>query len=178
MTIEETGLKGCFILKPEVYRDERGYFLETFNQSKFEKITGQKINFIQDNQSSSRYGTIRGLHFQTGHFAQAKLIRVISGRVLDVAVDLRKDSPTYGRWFGIELSENNFLQLFIPRGFAHGFSVLEDDSVIAYKCDQFYHKAAEAGIHYQDPGLKIDWKIPEADRILSERDKALPFYFS
>lgn len=175
MTIEETGLKGCFVWKPEVYRDERGYFVETFNQSRFEKMTGQKADFVQDNQSCSQYGTIRGLHFQTGEFAQAKLIRAISGRVLDVAVDLRKESTSYGHWFGIELSGDNFLQLFIPRGVAHGFSVLEDNSVIAYKCDRFYHKSAESGIHYLDPALKINWKIPEADRILSERDKLLPF---
>lgn len=174
MDFRETPLKDCFILEPEVFQDSRGYFFESFNQKKFEKETGQKAHFIQDNQSRSSYGVIRGLHFQNGAFAQAKLIRVIYGKVYDVAVDLRENSPTFRQWFGMELSSENNLQLYMPRGFAHGFSVLEDNSVIAYKCDQYYHKAAEGGINYLDSSLKIDWKIPKAQQILSERDLLLP----
>lgn len=174
MNFQETSLKDCFILKPNVYQDGRGYFFESFNQKLFEKLTGQTGHFVQDNQSCSSYGVIRGLHFQSGKYAQAKLIRVISGKVYDVAVDLREDSPTFRRWFGMELNSHDHQQLYIPRGFAHGFSVLADNTVIAYKCDQLYNKASEGGIHFRDPSLNIDWKIPASHQILSDRDKELP----
>lgn len=175
MTITKTNLPDCLILEPAVFRDNRGYFFESFNQETFQKLSGQLVNFVQDNQSCSGYGVIRGLHYQTGAYEQAKLIRVISGKVWDIAVDLRPESPTHGQWTGIELSGQNNRQLFIPRGFAHGFSVLENDTVLAYKCDNYYHKASESGIRYDDPGLNIDWHLPEGERILSDKDKALPF---
>lgn len=175
MTIRNTTLKGCYVLAPQIFQDERGYFFEVFNQKEFRDLTGQNTLFVQDNQSLSSYGTIRGLHFQKGEFAQAKLLRVVSGRAFDVAVDLRESSPTFRQWFGIELSSNNNLQLYIPRGFAHGFSALENNTIISYKCDNFFNKASESGVNCKDPGLKIDWQIPEADQILSRRDKSLPF---
>jgi len=175
MTITKTKLPDCLILDPAVFRDNRGYFFESFNQETFQKLSGQSVTFVQDNQSCSSYGVIRGLHFQTGNDAQAKLIRVISGKVWDVAVDLRPESPTYLQWIGVELSDHNNRQLFIPRGFAHGFSVLENDTVLAYKCDNYYHKASEKGIRYDDPDLNIDWLLPKSERILSDKDKALPF---
>lgn len=173
MKVTETNLKGCFLIEPAVFKDSRGYFFETFNQSKFEALTGQSGHFVQDNQSSSTYGVIRGLHFQKGDSAQAKLVRAIEGSVLDVAVDIRKGSPTYGQWFSVELSAENNLQLYIPRGFAHGFSVLTETAVFAYKCDNNYDKASEGGIAYNDPKLGIDWGIPEGSRSLSEKDLAL-----
>jgi dTDP-4-dehydrorhamnose 3,5-epimerase len=173
MKVTETNLKGCFLIEPAVFKDSRGYFFETFNQSKFEALTGQSGHFVQDNQSASTYGVIRGLHFQKGDSAQAKLVRAIEGSVLDVAVDIREGSPTYGQWFSIELSAENNLQLYIPRGFAHGFSVLTETAVFAYKCDNNYDKASEGGIAYNDPKLGIDWGIPEASRSLSEKDLAL-----
>lgn len=175
MTITQTKLKDCFIIEPTVFKDDRGYFFESFNQQKFEKMTGQNALFVQDNQSCSMYGVVRGLHFQKGEHAQAKLIRVISGRVLDVAVDLREGSPTFGQWFSVELTGENNKQLYVPRGFAHGFSVLEDNTVFAYKCDNFYNKASEGGIRYDDPSLNIDWKIEPAKQLLSEKDRVLPF---
>lgn len=175
MTVSETPLKDCIILKPDIFRDERGYFFEVFNQEKFEKLTGLNGNFVQDNQSCSGFGVIRGLHFQKGAFSQAKLIQVISGKAFDVAVDLRTDSPTYKKWFGIELNTVNNLQLYIPRGFAHGFSALEENTVVSYKCDCLFDKDSEGGINYGDPTLNIDWKIPQSQQILSNRDKALPF---
>jgi dTDP-4-dehydrorhamnose 3,5-epimerase len=173
MKVTETNLKGCFLIEPAVFKDSRGYFFETFNQSKFEALTGQSGHFVQDNQSSSTYGVIRGLHFQKGDSAQAKLVRAIEGSVLDVAVDIREGSPTYGQWFSVELSAENNLQLYIPRGFAHGFSVLTETAVFAYKCDNNYDKASEGGIAYNDPKLGIDWGIPEESRSLSEKDLAL-----
>lgn len=175
MEIKETNLKGCFTLQPWVFKDERGYFFESFNQKAFTELTGSHTVFVQDNQSLSAYGTVRGLHFQTGEHAQAKLVRVIEGRVFDIAVDMRKDSTTYGQWFGTELSGENNLQLFIPKGFAHGFSVLSDTALFTYKCDSFYHKAAEGGIRYDDPTLAIDWQIPRDKMILSEKDLLLPY---
>ena len=175
MQAEETKLKGCFILQPKIFKDERGYFFESYNQQIFEEITGQKINFIQDNQSYSTYGTIRGLHFQKGEYAQAKLVRVLQGRVLDVAVDLRKDSQTYGQWFGVELSDENNTQFFIPKGFAHGFAVLSETAVFAYKCDNYYNKASEGGIIYNDKTLAVDWQIPQGKEIVSEKDRMLPY---
>lgn len=175
MTITKTKLPDCLILDPAVFQDNRGYFFESFNQETFQKLSGHSVTFVQDNQSCSSYGVIRGLHFQTGNDAQAKLIRVISGKVWDVAVDLRPESPTYLQWVGVELSGNNNRQLFIPRGFAHGFSVLENDTVLAYKCDNYYHKSSESGIRYDDPDLKIDWQLPKSEEILSDKDMVLPF---
>ena len=174
MEILNTPLAGCLILKPTVYADERGYFFESFNRATFHKLSGKDIDFVQDNQAKSNYGIIRGLHFQQGEFAQAKLVRVLQGKVLDVVVDYRADSPTYLQHFAIELSNENNLQLFVPRGFAHGYSVLEDDTIFVYKCDNYYHKASEGGIYFNDPSLQIDWKIPEDKMILSEKDQQLP----
>ncbi|HEX8608100.1 MAG TPA: dTDP-4-dehydrorhamnose 3,5-epimerase, partial [Pedobacter sp.] len=155
MKVTETKLKGCYIIEPMVFKDSRGYFFETFNQPKFEELTGQSGHFVQDNQSSSTYGVIRGLHFQKGEFAQAKLVRVIEGAVLDVAVDIREGSETFGQWTSVELTADNNLQLYIPRGFAHGFSVISVTAVFAYKCDNTYNKASEGGIMYNDPNLGI-----------------------
>lgn len=173
MKVTETKLKGCFIIEPKVFKDSRGYFFETFNQPKFEELTGQSGHFVQDNQSASTYGVIRGLHFQKGDYAQAKLVRVIEGRVLDVAVDIREGSETYGQWASVELSAENNLQFYVPRGFAHGFSVLSETAVFAYKCDNTYNKESEGGIAYNDLSLGIDWGIPEESRSLSEKDLAL-----
>jgi dTDP-4-dehydrorhamnose 3,5-epimerase len=173
MKVTETKLKGCFIIEPTVFGDSRGYFFESFNQQVFTQKTGLDVRFVQDNQSFSNRGVLRGLHIQRGEFAQAKLVRVIKGRVLDVALDLRKDSETYGEYFALELSEKNHLQLFIPRGFAHGFSVLENETIFSYKCDNFYHKESEDGIMYNDPDLKIDWQLNESEIQLSEKDRIL-----
>lgn len=175
MQAEETKLKGCFIITPAVFNDSRGYFFESFNKLKFEALTKASGDFVQDNQSFSTYGTVRGLHMQVGDSAQAKLVRVLAGEVLDVAVDLRPGSETYGEWFSIRLSAENNLQLYIPRGFAHGFSVLSETAVFAYKCDNYYDKAAEAGIRYDDATLNIDWGVPVAAMQLSEKDLELPF---
>jgi len=174
MKVTETKLKGCFVIEPRVFKDSRGYFFETFNQPKFEELTGQSGHFVQDNQSASTYGVIRGLHFQKGDSAQAKLVRVIEGRVLDVAVDIREGSETYGQWASVELSAENNLQFYVPRGFAHGFSVLSETAVFAYKCDNTYNKESEGGIAYNDPSLGIEWGIPEEARSLSEKDLNLP----
>lgn len=175
MIVQKTKLDGCLILEPVVYKDSRGYFFESFNEVTFERLTGVTDHFIQDNQSSSVYGVIRGLHFQKGAFSQAKLVRVLEGEILDIAVDLRPESATYGQWIAVELSSLLNNQLYVPRGFAHGFSVLSETAVIAYKCDNIYNKEAEAGIRYNDPELNIDWQIPEDKRILSEKDMELPF---
>jgi dTDP-4-dehydrorhamnose 3,5-epimerase len=173
MKIVATNLKDCFIIEPTVFGDSRGNFFESFNEKSFKKITGLDIAFVQDNQSISQRGVLRGLHFQKGAHAQAKLVRVIKGRVLDVAVDIRPDSSTFGHVFSVELSGENNRQLFVPRGFAHGFSVLEDDTIFAYKCDNYYHKESESGILYNDADLNIDWKLNEAEVLLSEKDKEL-----
>lgn len=175
MQVEETKLKGCFIITPAVFKDSRGYFFESFNKSKFEALTKANGDFVQDNQSFSTYGTVRGLHMQVGDSAQAKLVRVLAGEVLDVAVDLRPDSDTYGEWFSMRLSAENNLQLYIPRGFAHGFSVLSETAVFAYKCDNYYDKAAEVGIRFDDTTLSIDWGVPAEAMQLSEKDLELPF---
>lgn len=175
MQAEATKLKDCFIIRPQVLEDQRGYFYESFNQRKFESLTGANGHFVQDNQSFSRYGTIRGLHFQTGAHAQAKLVRVVSGEVLDVAVDLRPGSPTYMSWIAVTLNAENNCQLYIPRGFAHGFSVLSETAVFAYKCDNYYDKGSEGGLRYDDPALNIDWGIPADQVQLSEKDLSLPF---
>lgn len=171
MSIEETELEGCFIVKPDIYNDGRGYFFETFNQKEFNKKLGVNIQFIQDNESLSSKGVLRGLHYQKGKYAQAKLVRAIKGSVQDVVVDLRKNSKSFGKYFSIILSEENKKQLFIPRGFAHGFLVLEDRSIFSYKCDNFYNKTSEAGIIYNDPDLNINWVLSEEKIILSEKDK-------
>jgi dTDP-4-dehydrorhamnose 3,5-epimerase len=173
MEIEKTPIKGLIIIKPKVFQDDRGYFFEAFNQKKFGE-KGINYNFVQDNESESQYGVVRGLHFQDAPHAQAKLVRVLRGKVFDVAVDLRKSSPTYKRWFGVELSDENKYQLMIPRGFAHGFSVLSNKAVFHYKCDNFYNKESERGIIYNDKTLNIDWKIEPNDMILSEKDQMLP----
>ncbi len=173
MKIFRTEIDGVFIIEPTVFEDERGYFFESYNKNKLEE-QGIKYNFIQDNQSKSRFGTIRGIHFQKGEFSQAKLVRVLEGKVLDVAVDLRKESPTFGKYVAVELSAENHRQLMIPRGFGHGFSVLSDTAVFAYKCDNVYNKNAEVGIRYDDKTLNIDWKIKPEEAILSEKDKHHP----
>ena len=176
MNIKATTLEGCFIIEPNVLNDERGYFFESFHQKKFHELTGVKTQFVQDNQSLSQRGVLRGLHFQTGEFTQSKLVKVIKGSVLDVAVDLRKNSSTFGKHFSILLSEKNKLQLFIPRGFAHGFVVLENDTIFSYKCDNYYNKSAEGGVMYNDPDLDIDWMLEEDEIILSEKDKRLSYF--
>ncbi len=176
MQIKETHLKGCFIIEPIVFKDERGYFFESFNQAKFKELTGENIHFVQDNESMSSRGVLRGLHLQTGKHQQAKLVRVIKGAVLDVCVDLRKNSISFGKHFSVTLSEENKKQLFVPRGFAHGFVVLEDNTIFSYKCDNYYNKASESGIIYNDTILNIDWQIPENQLILSEKDTKLPTF--
>lgn len=173
MIVEKTNLEGCYIFRPEVYNDSRGSFFESFNQQIFNNLIGKKINFVQDNQSFSKKGVLRGLHFQQGDYAQAKLVRVVKGSVLDVAVDLRYNSPTFGKHFSIELSEINNLQLFIPRGFAHGFVVLSDEAIFQYKCDNYYNQESEGGIIYNDSNLKIDWKTKKENLIISEKDLLL-----
>ncbi len=175
MKIEQTNLNGCFIVHDTVFDDGRGYFFESFNKKRFSELTGLSAEFVQDNQSRSLRGVLRGLHFQTGEFAQAKLVRVIKGQVLDVAVDVRKNSPTFGKHFSIELTEASGTQLYIPRGFAHGFVVLSEEAVFFYKCDNYYNKASEAGISYCDPDLGIDWKLKAEKILLSEKDKNNPF---
>jgi dTDP-4-dehydrorhamnose 3,5-epimerase len=176
MNIESTPLEGCLIIKPAVFGDERGYFFESFNQQKFNNLTGQNIVFVQDNQSFSTKGVLRGLHLQKGASAQTKLVRVVKGEVLDVAVDLRTGSATYGQHFGIRLSDTNHLQLLIPRGFAHGFVVLSDEAIFQYKCDNYYDKAAEGGINYADPDLAINWILPLDQLIVAPKDLELPSF--
>ncbi|ADX67813.1 MULTISPECIES: dTDP-4-dehydrorhamnose 3,5-epimerase [Weeksella] len=172
MNATETYLKGCFIIEPTVYQDKRGYFFESFNENILNEILGFRPHFVQDNQSQSTYGVVRGLHLQQGEHAQAKLVRVLEGKVLDVVVDVRKNSTTYGKSFSIELSSENNRQLFIPKGFLHGFSVLSERATFFYKCDQFYHKDSENGVYPLDIDLGIDWQIPTEDMILSEKDQA------
>ena len=176
MTIKNTPLKDCYIIEPTVFEDERGYFYEKFNEKKFEELTGLNGHFVQDNISKSSYGVLRGLHLQKGEYAQAKLVSCLEGKVFDVAVDLREDSPTFGQWFGIELTPENKLQLYVPRGFGHGFSVLSETAVFSYKCDNFYQKDAEGSVIYNDPELNIDWKLPADAIILSEKDGKLPTF--
>jgi len=175
MEIESTFIDDCFIIKPKVFNDKRGTFAESFNKRIFEEISGLKIDFVQDNQSVSSRGVLRGLHFQTGDFAQAKLVRVIQGEVLDVAVDLRPDSKTFGKHFSIVLNDQNNFQLFVPRGFAHGFAVLSDSAIFAYKCDNYYHKPSELGILYNDADINIDWRLNSSEIKLSDKDKELPY---
>ena len=174
MRIEQTPLKDCFVIHNKVFRDDRGYFFESFNRKAFFNATGLDIDFVQDNQSKSAYGVLRGLHFQQGEHAQAKLVRVLEGKVLDVAVDLRKGSPTYGKSFSLELSGDSDTQLFVPRGFAHGFIVLSDTATFFYKCDNYYNKDSEGGIAYNDADLGIDWKVDPSRVILSDKDQHNP----
>lgn len=174
MTVTETGLKDCVIIEPKVFGDKRGYFLETFNANTFKELTGLNVEFVQDNESFSSRGVLRGLHYQTGEHAQAKLVRVVKGEVLDVAVDLRKDSSSYGQHVTVNLSEDNKKQLFVPRGFAHGFVVLSETAIFAYKCDNLYHKESEGGVIYNDESLNINWQIAESEMIISEKDLVLP----
>lgn len=174
MQAEQTPLKGCFLIHNRVFEDERGYFFESFNAECFYKETGVNAVFVQDNQSHSVKGVLRGLHFQKGDFAQAKLVRVLKGEVLDVAVDLRKSSPTFGHYYSVVLSETSHTQLYIPRGFAHGFLVLSDVVDFFYKCDNLYNKAFEGGIIYNDPQINIDWQMQPNDLIISSKDLNLP----
>ncbi len=174
MKFIETKLKGCFILEPKINKDERGYFMESFNEKTIQEGIGQKVTFVQDNQSFSTKGVLRGLHYQCGEHAQAKLVRVFQGEVLDVAVDLRPDSITYGQYEAVVLSAENQLQFFIPRGFAHGFLVLSETATFFYKCDNLYNKESEAGLIYNDETLNIDWNFPFKDLIISDKDQILP----
>lgn len=173
MKIKETPLQDCYIIEPTIFNDDRGYFYEKFNEQKFSELTGQNGHFVQDNISKSSYGVLRGLHLQKGEHAQAKLVSCLEGKVFDVAVDLREDSPTFGKWFGIELTDENKLQLYVPRGFGHGFSVLSKTAVFSYKCDNFYNKASEGGVLWNDKNLGIDWRLPEQDILLSDKDRIL-----
>ena len=173
MNLEQTPIKDLVIINPIVFEDSRGYFFEAYNQAKFEQ-NGITYQFIQDNQSFSKRGVIRGLHLQDKPFAQAKLVRVLAGEILDVAVDLRKDSPTYGQHFSVVLSATNKKQLMVPHGFAHGFSVLSETASVLYKVDQVYHKESERGIRYDDPALGIDWKVNPDEVIVSDKDLILP----
>ena len=170
MKTQTTEIEGIVIIEPQVFGDSRGYFMETYQKEKY-AAAGIDVTFVQDNESMSRYGVVRGLHYQAEPFAQAKLIRVVSGRVLDVAVDIRKNSPTFGKVFTLELSSDNKLQLFLPHGIAHGFAVLSETAVFTYKCDNFYAPQYERTIRFDDPSLAIDWKIPVANRIISDKDK-------
>lgn len=173
MEVIRTDIDGLLIIKPRLFEDGRGYFFESFSQRDFDAQIGP-VKFVQDNESLSSYGVIRGLHMQKAPYTQAKLVRVISGSVLDVAVDLRPGSPTFGRHVSAELSGENHLMFYIPKGFAHGFSVLSEKVVFQYKCDEFYHPEAEIAVKWDDPALGIDWRIPEEDAILSEKDKRHP----
>lgn len=174
MKIKETGIKGLLVIEPNVFGDSRGYFMESFSEKKFREETGMDVTFVQDNESKSSYGVVRGLHFQRPPYSQAKLVRVVSGRALDVAVDLREGSETYGKHFSIELSGENHLQVFIPKGFAHGFAVLSEEVLFQYKCDEYYAPESEGAVIWNDPDLNIDWKIPHEDVRLSEKDKKHP----
>ncbi len=173
MKIIETKISGLLIIEPGLYQDERGYFFETYQQQRYVE-KGIRAQFIQDNESKSARGVVRGLHYQLNPFAQAKLVRVVLGAVYDVALDLRKNSPTFGQYFGIELSEKNKTQLFIPRGFAHGFSVLSETAVFSYKCDNVYNRETERAINALDPNLNIDWKLKASECIVSEKDQKAP----
>lgn len=170
MNIITTPIEGLLVIEPQLFRDARGYFVETYNEQRY-RDAGITARFVQDNQSCSSYGVVRGLHFQRPPYTQAKLVCCTRGRVLDVAVDLRKDSPTFGKWYSVELNEDNHRQFFIPRGFAHGFSVLSETAIFTYKCDNLYHPEADGGILLSDPALAIDWQIPEDKMILSDKDR-------
>lgn len=174
MNVIETKIPGVLILEPRVFKDARGYFFESYSQREFDEmicaVLGHPIHFVQDNESMSSYGVMRGLHYQRMPYTQSKLVRCVKGAVLDVAVDIRKGSPTFGQHVAVELNEDNHLQFFVPRGFAHGFSVLSETAVFQYKCDAFYHPASDAGINIKDESFGIDWRIPAEKAILSEKD--------
>jgi len=174
MKILKTKLKDCCIIEPKVFKDKRGYFFESFNNKQFKDLTESETAFVQDNESYSTKGVLRGLHYQTGVYAQAKLVRVIKGKVLDIAVDLRENSKTFGQYISVELTEENKKQLFIPKGFAHGFIVLSDTAIFSYKCDNYYNKESEQGIIFNDKDLNIDWQLPEDQIVISEKDTILP----
>lgn len=176
MNVIPTELSGVVIIEPKIFQDDRGYFYESFSEREFQEKVSTTTRFVQDNQSMSRYGVMRGLHFQRPPYAQAKLVRCVAGEVLDVAVDIRKDSPTYGKHVAVLLSGANHRQLFIPKGFAHGFSVLSDVAVFQYKCDEFYHPEADGGISILDESLDINWMIPASRRIISEKDTKHPLF--
>ncbi|MBR4924254.1 MAG: dTDP-4-dehydrorhamnose 3,5-epimerase [Prevotella sp.] len=171
MEVIKTEIEGVFIIEPKIFGDNRGYFFESFNAREFAEKTGLDITFVQDNESRSHYGVLRGLHFQYPPYTQSKLVRVVKGRVLDVAVDIRKGSPTYGKYASCELTEDNHRQFFVPKGMAHGFVVLSEDAVFQYKCDEFYHPEAEGAIAWNDPGIAFPWPVPVEDVSLSEKDK-------
>ena len=171
MKLIKTDIEGIVIVEPKVYGDERGYFFESFNAERFFAETGVDVTFVQDNESLSKRGVLRGLHFQREPYAQAKLVRVVRGRVLDVAVDIRKDSPTFGRYVAVELSGENHRQMFIPKGFAHGYIALEDDTVFQYKCDEYYHPEVEDGIAWNDPQIGIEWPLSDNEITLSYKDR-------
>lgn len=175
MDVVRTDIEGLVIIQPRLFEDQRGYFFESFSEREFAHKVAP-VSFVQDNESKSSYGVLRGLHFQKPPYEQAKLVRVVKGRVLDVAVDLRKGSPTYGRYGAVELSEDNHRQLFIPRGFAHGFCVLSEEAVFQYKCDNYYAPQSEGAVRWDDPDLDIDWKIPLEDVILSDKDRNHPCF--
>lgn len=174
MKVYKAEIPDVLIIEPDVYGDDRGYFYETFNKARFAEKSGIEIDFVQDNESKSRYGVVRGLHFQKGKHAQTKLVHVAKGRILDVAVDIRPDSPTFGKYVATELSSENHRQLYIPRGFAHGFAVLSEEAVFQYKCDNYYAPEAEGGIRWNDPDIGIDWGLPAEDVLLSAKDAAHP----
>ena len=174
MNFIPTKLEGCFVIEPKILQDERGYFVETYNKNVIDKGIGQDIDFVQDNQSFSSKGVLRGLHYQTAGHAQAKLVRVLQGEVLDVAVDIRPNSKTFGQHEAIILSAENHKQFFVPRGFAHGFLVLSDTATFFYKCDNFYNKESEGGIIYNDKTINIDWQFSSVDLVVSEKDQVLP----
>lgn len=176
MKITKTHLQGCFICEPSVYMDSRGNFSEVFNKLEFEELTGVKTSFVQDNQSVSKKNVLRGFHFQIGNYAQSKLVRVVKGTILDVCVDLRKDSNTYLQHFKIELNDQNRKQLFIPKGFAHAFLTLSEEAIVSYKCDDYYNKEFERGIRYNDNQFAIDWPVASSDLIISKKDLNLPFF--
>lgn len=175
MEVIKTEIEGVLIIEPRVFGDARGYFFESFNAKEFAEKTGLQVNFVQDNESKSHYGVLRGLHFQCPPYAQSKLVRVVKGRVLDVAVDIRVGSPTYGKYVSVELTEDNHRQFFMSKGFAHGFSVLSDEVIFQYKCDEFYAPQSEGAIAWNDPELAIDWQLPSDKVLLSEKDKHHPF---
>ena len=171
MNVIRTDIEGVLVIEPQVFGDERGYFFESFNAERFLAQTGLRVEFVQDNESSSKRGVLRGLHFQREPYAQAKLVRVVQGRVIDVAVDIRPGSPTFGKYVATELSGENHRQMFIPKGFAHGYVVLEDNTVFQYKCDEYYHPEVEDGIAWNDPQIGIEWPLPEDEIILSDKDR-------
>lgn len=174
MNVIKTDIEGVVVIEPQVFGDERGYFFESFNAERFLAETGIEVAFVQDNESRSKRGVLRGLHFQREPYAQAKLVRVVQGRVIDVAVDIRPGSPTFGKYVATELSGENHRQMFIPKGFAHGYVVLEDDTVFQYKCDDYYHPESEAGIAWNDPQIGIEWPLSEDEIILSDKDRKHP----